>query len=73
MGGRIGVLDLKRSRKTDLCCHLTRSVDASPAARDTEHLVGVSLELPSCLIGCLIGKKKKKKKNNKDREGEKYV
>ena len=71
MGGRIGVLDLKRSRKTDLCCHLTRSADASPAARDTEHLVGVSLELPSCLIGCLIGKKKKKK--NKDREGEKYV
>ena len=30
-------------REANLCCHLTRSADASPAARDTEHLVGAHL------------------------------
>ena len=40
----MGVSDT-RPRKPDLCCHLTRCAIASPAARDTEHLVGDSLEL----------------------------
>ena len=46
-------------RKANLCCHLTRCAAASPAAKDTEHLVGAHLG-PLILIktsGLLILKK----------------
>ena len=55
-------LDSDLFREADLCCHLTRCAIASPAAKDTEHLVGAHL-YPLILIktsGLLILKKTSK-------------